>query len=142
MLFARSDQIRHLTSLKNIDPWNVVKYVCSRMGTLVGLERQMYPELLNKVYRRVSLKICAVMITTGKQRVKEGKYSYLEKIFGEKIHKHRLLQLCASIACGVARSSAVTKVKSKSKFETLTLGVLLVDRKQRPLAENLMVCPM
>ena len=73
MLFARGGQIRHLTSLKKIGPWNVVKSVCSRMGTLVGLERQMYPELLNKVYRRVSLKMSAVMITIGQQRVKNGK---------------------------------------------------------------------
>ena len=58
---------------KKIGPWNIVKCVCSRMGTLVGLERQMYPELLNKVYRRVSLKMSAVMITIGQQRVKEGK---------------------------------------------------------------------
>ena len=73
MLFARRGQIRHITSLKKIDPWNVVKYVCSRMGTLVGLERQMYPELLNKVYRRVSLKMSAAVITIGQQRAKEGK---------------------------------------------------------------------
>ena len=73
MLFARGGQIRHLTSLKKIGPWNVVKCVCSRMGTLVGLERQMYPELLNKVSRRVSLKMSAVMITIGQQRVKKGK---------------------------------------------------------------------
>ena len=44
----------------------------------------MYPELLNKVYRRVSLKMSAVMITVGQQRVKKGKKSYLVKIFGEK----------------------------------------------------------
>ena len=43
------------------------------MGTLVGLERQMYTELLNKVYRRVSVKMSAAMITIGQQRVKEGK---------------------------------------------------------------------
>ena len=42
-------------------------------GTFVGLERQIYTELLNKIYRRVSLKMIAVMITIGQQRVKEGK---------------------------------------------------------------------
>ena len=71
MLFARGGQIRHLTSLQKIGPWNVVKCVCSHMETLVGLERQMYPEF--KVYRGVSLKMSAVMITIGQQRVKKGK---------------------------------------------------------------------
>ena len=76
MLFARGGQIKHLTSLKKIGPWNVVKCVCSRMGTLVGLERQMYPELLNKVYRRVSLKMSAAVIF-GEKYIYIANYNYV-----------------------------------------------------------------
>ena len=48
MLFARGGQLRRLTCLKKVDRWNVVECLGFRTGTLVGLEHQMYSELLNK----------------------------------------------------------------------------------------------